>query len=82
MLSEHKFLRFILPARAFEAIKTDTKQWLIECKCGHLRDLWNEGGVRYKASGEPRQYIKCPECRQKTWHKIRLKTDSEKNQIL
>jgi hypothetical protein len=81
MPSEHTFLKFILPARAFEAVKAGTKKWLIECKCGHLRDLWDEGGVRYKASGEPRQYLKCPKCRQKNWHKIRKKTDSEKNRV-
>ena len=81
MPTEHKFLKFILPARAFEAVKKGTKQWLIECKCGHRRDFWNLGGIRYKAVGEPRQYLKCPECRKNTWHKIRKKTNMEKHQI-
>jgi hypothetical protein len=79
--AEHKLLKFILPARAFVAVKKGTKQWLMECKCGHLRDFWDAGGIRYKAVGEPRQYIKCPECHRATWHKIRKKTDSEKLQV-
>ncbi len=81
MPAEHKFLKFILPARAFEAVKKGTKQWLIECKCGHHQDFWDLGGIRYKAVGEPRQYLKCPKCKKNSWHKIRKKTASEKQQI-
>jgi len=47
MPAEHKFLKFILPKRAFNAVKAGTKKWLIECKCGHKRDYWDLGGVRY-----------------------------------
>jgi len=79
--AEHKFLKFILPARAFEAIKAGTKLWLIECKCGLKRDFWDLGGVRYKAIGEPRQLLACPRCRKATWHKIRKKTEIERTQI-
>jgi hypothetical protein len=81
MPAEHKFLKFILPARAFAAIEAGTRQWLIECPCGHKRDLWDAGGVRHKGVGEPRQYHKCPKCGRGTWHKIRKKTDVEKQQL-
>jgi len=81
MPAEHKFLKFILPAKAFDAVRKGTKLWLIECPCGHKRDFWDAGGVRYKAVGEPRQYLKCPKCGRGTWHKIRKKTDVERQQI-
>ena len=51
MAAEHRFLRFILPAKAFAAVRAGTKQWLAECPCGHKRDVWDSGGVRYKAAG-------------------------------
>ena len=77
MAAEHKFLKFILPARAFAAVEAGTRQWLIECPCGHKRDYWDAGGVRYKAVGEPRQWGPCPQCRKKRWHKVRKKTEAE-----
>ena len=81
MAAKHKFLKFVLTAKTFAAIRAETREWLIECKCGHKRDLWDAGGVRYRAAGEPREYYKCPRCGKRTWHKIRKKTDAEKQEI-
>ena len=81
MTAEHRFLRFILPDRAFAAVKAGTKQWLAECPCGHKRDVWDSGGVRYKAFGEPRDLARCPACGKMTWHRIRKKTDAEKLEL-
>jgi hypothetical protein len=78
---KHRFLKFILPSRTFEAVKAGTKEWLMECPCGHMRDVWDEGGTRYKAAGEPRHKCKCPKCGKNTWHKIRKKTYEEKQTI-
>ena len=82
MAAEHKFLKFILPERAFAAVRDGTRLWLIECPCGHKRDVWDTGGVRYKACGEPRQYCKCEECGKGTWQKVRKKTAAEKEEIV
>jgi hypothetical protein len=81
MAAEHRFLKFILPARWFAAVRAGTKEWLAACPCGGKRDLWDSGGVRYKAAGEPRQLAYCPACRKSTWQKIRKKTESEKQEI-
>lgn len=81
MAVEHKFLKFILPDKAFAAVRDGTRLWLIECPCGFKRDLWDVGGVRYKAVGEPRNYLSCPKCRKGTWHKVRKKTEAEKEKI-
>ena len=81
MPAEHRFLKFILPAKAFAAIKAGTKQWLAECPCGHKRDVWDSGGVRYKAAGEPKHRRHCPACGKKTWHKFRKKTAAENQEI-
>jgi len=81
MAAEHKFLRFILPARAFAAVEAGTRQWLIECPCGHKQDFGDAGGVRYKAVGEPWQWLSCPACSQAKWHKVRKKTATERQQL-
>ena len=81
MPAEHRFLRFILPAKAFAAVRAGTKEWLAECSCGHKRDVWNSGGVRFMAAGEPRRLGYCPACGKLTMHKIRKKTDAERREI-
>jgi hypothetical protein len=81
MSREHRFLRFILPAKAFSAVRAGTKKWLAECPCGYKRDVWDSGGVRYKAAGEPRKLGYCPGCGKSTMHKIRRKTEAEQREI-
>jgi uncharacterized Zn finger protein len=76
-----QFFRIFLPKRAFDAIRAGTREWLIECPCGYRRDLWDVGGIRYKAAGEPRRLLRCPSCGQVTWHKIRRKTEEEKKTV-
>ena len=79
MPEHHRFLKFILPEKWFEAVKSSTKEWLIECpSCSHKRDVWDIGGVKYKAKGEPRTRCTCPECGETVWHKIRKKSEEER----
>ena len=33
-------------------------------------DAWEAGGVRWKASGQPRRMLHCPACRRTTWHVV------------
>jgi DNA-directed RNA polymerase subunit RPC12/RpoP len=75
--AEHGFLKLILPAQAFAAVKAGTKAWLMECPCGHKQDLWDAGGVRYKAAGEPRRLGRCPACGKRTMQTIRKKIPAE-----
>ena len=50
--AQHRFLKKILPAKAFAAIKRGTQNWMTVCPCGEQQDFWEVGGVRYKACGE------------------------------
>ena len=77
----HRFLKFLLPAKLLAAVRAGTKEWLAECSCGHKQDYWDAGGVRYKATGEPRQVVHCPACGKSTVHRIRKKTPAEREAI-
>lgn len=81
MSDKHRFLRFILPKKAFASVREGTKQWLAECPCGHKQDIWDSGGVRYKAAGEPSRLGRCSACGKLTMHKIRKKTEAEHRQL-
>ena len=56
MGATQRFLMAVLPAKLLAAVKAGTEEWLAECSaCGHRRDLGQAGGVRFCASGRPRQ---------------------------
>ena len=75
--AQHSFLKGLVPERAFLAMKAGTREWLLECPCGHKRDYWDAGGVRHKGFGEPRKLWACPVCERVRWHKIRRKKPGE-----
>ncbi len=56
----------------FAAMQRESRQWKAECP--HCRadttDIWETGGVRYKALGEPRNRIRCPRCGEVRWMRI------------
>jgi len=47
-----------------------SQKWFAVCPCGSERSIWELGGIRYKAAGEPRRLMRCPKCGQRAWHKI------------
>ncbi|NML07318.1 hypothetical protein [Sphingomonas sp. G-3-2-10] len=54
----------LLPRRWAGAIERESREWKIACvRCGGERSVWDTGGVRYRASGEPRVPIRCRSCR-------------------
>lgn len=66
-----KVFKSVLPRAKAEAMEAESRRWLAECgNCGHARSLWDLGGIRWKATGKPRTYLKCPQCGKRAWHKI------------
>lgn len=64
-----KFLRSVSPDPA--EIEAETRKWWVTCRtCGNSRNLWDVGGVRYKASGTKSSYGNCSTCGRKRWLKI------------
>ena len=52
-------------------MEADSRMWMMQCpNCGWERSIWELGGIRYKAVGNPRSLQRCPDCRQISWHKI------------
>ena len=72
-----KLFRFILPSKAFAAVEAGTRKWIAVCSCGHKRDYFELGGIRYKAAGNPKILLKCPKCQKATMHLVRKKNDEE-----
>ncbi len=60
----------ILPERWAKSMEADSRSWMVRCRCGFERSIWELGGIRWKATGDSRNYMKCPQCGQRSWHKI------------
>lgn len=52
------------------AIEADSRAWKVTCPCGHTRSVWEAGGIRWLAAGEPRRLKRCEACGETTWHRV------------
>ena len=68
MSSIQKLLLAVLPGSWAKSMEAESREWVFTCPCGHTRSVWDLGGVRWKAAGNPRQLMKCPSCGKITWH--------------
>ena len=55
-------LKWLLTAKKFGQLRTETKNWLMECDKGHTQEMWKSGGIRYKGKGNPKVIAKCHQC--------------------
>ena len=55
----------------FAAMERESRLWKAECpNCRADTPFWELGGVRYKAAGEPKKRMRCPQCGQTGWLRI------------
>jgi hypothetical protein len=84
MKSEQKLSRaqrlakWLLPRSWSDSMEKESRQWIATCRCGNERSIWELGGIRWKAAGEPRKLLRCPSCGELTWHKVGWRGESGK----
>ncbi len=71
MSALRRLLISLLPRSWAADMEAESRTWMVQCpKCGYERSTWDMGGVRWKAAGNPRRYLRCPGCGQASWHKV------------
>ncbi|MBI5801421.1 MAG: hypothetical protein HZA92_11980 [Verrucomicrobia bacterium] len=70
MTTVQRLAKQLLPKQTADAMEAESRQWRVLCACGHERSIWDLGGIRYKAAGNPRKLMKCPACGKRTWHRV------------
>lgn len=66
-----KLFKAILPSAQFEEMKKESMAWTIQCSnCKYETSVWSQGGVRWKAAGNPRVFRICKNCNQRNWQLI------------
>jgi hypothetical protein len=64
-----KLFKAIFPTSWGESMEADSRKWMLKCNCGFEQSFWNLGGIRWKASGNQRNYMKCVSCGERSWHR-------------
>ena len=70
MSTTQRFFLSILPRSWAKSMEAESRAWLVECSCGCARSVWELGGIRWKAAGQPRRYVHCPQCGRSSWHTV------------
>jgi hypothetical protein len=70
MSSLQKFFVAIFPASWARSMEASSRNWMMSCPCGFEKSVWEAGGIRWKASGTPRRYLRCEACGESTWHTV------------
>ncbi len=77
MSAVQKFFQTILPKRLAEEMEDESRTSMVRCPCGYERSIWDMGGIRWKAAGNPKRYLRCPQCGQAGWHTVYRKQAEE-----
>ena len=57
-------------------MKKESNSWKVQCpSCKYERSVWEMGGIRWKAAGNPKVLRECPNCRKTGMHLIYYKED-------
>ncbi len=70
MSSVQDLITSLLPRKWAESIETESRAWMMQCPCGNEISIWDAGGIRYKAAGNPRRLYRCPVCGERTMHRL------------
>lgn len=65
-----RFFKRILPAAWAAEMEVDSRRWMQRCPCGHAVSIWDLGGIRWRATGNPRRLTRCLKCGERQWHTI------------
>lgn len=61
----------LVPRAWAQDMEADSRAWKARCpNCNHARSVWEMGGIRWKAAGNPRWLLRCPNCGQRGWHTV------------
>jgi DNA-directed RNA polymerase subunit RPC12/RpoP len=71
MSAIQKLFTAFLSQKAAADLEAESRSWMVRCpSCSFERSIWELGGIRWKAAGNPRRYMRCPQCGKGGWHTI------------
>lgn len=80
-LGLRRLILSLVPKHLAAQMEEESRQWKATCSCGTERSIWELGGLRYKAYGNPRRWLRCPDCGRMTWHVIHKSVTEEQGRV-
>ncbi len=72
--AQRLIIKFV-PDGMAKSIETESRDWVMDCDCGHITSIWEMGGVRYKAKARGlRRTGKCSACQSTFTSGVRRRT--------
>lgn len=65
-----RFFVAVMPKKWAAGMEAESRAWMVRCRCGFERSMWEAGGIRWKAVGKEYQYLFCPNCGRRHWHTV------------
>jgi len=57
------FFKAVMPASWAESMEKESREWMLKCNnCGSEKSVWEHGGIRWKAAGNPTRRMLCFNC--------------------
>lgn len=63
-------LASVLPERWAASMEAESREWVMRCPCGHETSIWEMGGIRFKAAGNPHRMGLCAACGGRFWGQV------------
>ena len=61
----------LIPRSWAASMEAESREWMVRCdRCGNEQSVWDLGGIRWKASGNSKQFRTCPNCGEGSWHTV------------
>jgi hypothetical protein len=71
-----RFFVWILPKHLAHEMEMHSRAWTMTClHCEHETSIWDMGGIRWRAYGNSRNYMKCISCGRRSWHRLHKKAE-------
>jgi ribosomal protein S27E len=66
-----RLLVTVFPRSWAQVMEAESRTWKVRCMdCSHERSIWDVGGIRWKAAGNPRRRLHCAKCGETRWHTV------------
>jgi len=70
-MSLRSFIMWFMSPATKAAAEAESRKWIATCpSCGSQNSIWDLGGLRYKAAGNPVRGMVCPSCRKMGMHTV------------
>ena len=78
-----RVMKSFLSEEAAKDMEAHSRSWYLKCpRCGFEKSIWEMGGIRWKATGNSKNYMRCINCGERSWHQMyRKSVDTESAEL-